>query len=355
MGRAHSRALYVLRTQEDAPAALPELHTVCGRDSGRLAAMRSRYGWAHLTTDWHQLVTNPDVALFVNAASNDLHAEPIRAALASGKHVLCEKPLGRNSAETRRMLAEARAAGVVHMCAFNYRFFPAIRLARHLIQSGEIGDVRHFRSRFLLGTAEIEDQRETPWRLQRESSGSGVIGDLLAHHIDLARYLVGEPVSVGASARTWQPERAGVRVDVEDSVTCVVEFDNGALGTLEASRAVPGHVLDSVIEVDGSRGSVGFDVRQTNELVLGRPTGRTAISVTQREHPFSELWWPPGHGVGWGDSFVHELRHFLGAAAGTWTVDPHGATFEDGHRCAQVCDALIDAARSGRRESVEPL
>jgi len=335
MGRTHSRALALLPTLEDEPAALPVLETICGRDPGRLAAMQRRYGWRRGEQDWRRLVEDPAVALFDNAATNDLHAEPTIAAARAGKHVLCEKPLGRNADEARAMLDAAEAAGVVHMCAFNYRFFPAIRLARELIAAGEIGEISHFRSRFLLATAANPDMPETAWRLQREQAGSGVVGDLLSHHIDLARYLAGEPTAVSAATRTWTPEREGVVVDVDDAVVCTIELAGGAIGTLEASRMTPGRVLDSVVELDGSKGFVAFDLHRLNELSVATADGvvRT-INVTEHEHPYIDLWWPRGQGLGWGDSFVHELRHFLGAAAGAWQVPPRSTTAGAAHRSA---------------------
>ncbi len=352
MGRAHSRALYLLPTLEDSPAALPALHTICGRDQRRLEQMRHRFGWQHARTDWHELIADPQVAALVIAATNDLHAEPAISALNRGKHVLCEKPLARSAVEARLMLDAANAAGTVHMCAFNYRFFPAIRLARELIGAGEIGDILHFRSRFLLASAADPNARETPWRLRRDSAGSGVIGDLLAHHVNLARYLVGEPSAVSAATRTGAPTRHGVTVDVEDAVVCAFEFADGALATMEATRLTPGHVLESAIELDGTRGTISFDIQTLNQLTVSTTAGRRAISVTEPEHPFLALWWPRGHGIGWGDSFIHQARHFLGAIAGAWPVAPHAATFHDGYRCAAVCDAVSAAAETGERHTI---
>ncbi|HEV7941534.1 MAG TPA: Gfo/Idh/MocA family oxidoreductase [Solirubrobacteraceae bacterium] len=352
MGQAHSRALYLLRTLEEHPAALPQLHTICGRNRERLEGMQRRYGWRQQSTDWRTMVADPEIQLFVNAATNELHAEPTIAAMQQGKHVLCEKPLARTATEAHAMLAAARQAEVVHMCAFNYRFFPAIRLAWEMIQAGEIGEPLHFRSRFLLSSGADPESPETAWRLQAQSAGSGVVGDVLAHHIDLARYLLGEPTSVDALTRTWTPERHGVTVDVDDAVVCTMEFAQGAIGVLEATRATPGHVLDSGIEIDGTRASLRFAVQRVNELTLSRDGRTSTIEVTAPEHPFLQMWWPRGHGIGWGDSFVHELRHFLGAAADAWPVAPHGATFEDGYRCALICDAVLASAASGTRQPI---
>jgi predicted dehydrogenase len=266
--------------------------------------------------------------------------------------VICEKPLARDAAEARAMLAAAEDAGVVHMCAFNYRFFPAVRFAKELVARGDIGEPRQWRSRFLIGAGAVPGDSETAWRLRRESAGSGVVGDLLAHHVDLARYLVGEIAAVSAAIRTWEGRPAGVEVDVEDSVVAAVEFAGGAVGTMEAGRMLPGQALASGVALDGSEGSIAFDVRSPSELTVSDARGATTISVTAPGHPFQELWWPRGHGIGWGDSFSHELRHFIGAIAGAWEVAPHGATFLDGVRCAEVCDAVLAAAVEGRRRQV---
>lgn len=354
MGRAHSRALYLLPALESDPAAVPVLQAICGRNRERLDQMQSRFGWRHALTDWRELVTDPSITAIVNTATNDMHAAPAIQAAAAGKHVLCEKPLGRGADEALAMFNAATNAGIVHMCAFNYRFFPAIRLCREMIEAGQIGEVLNFRSRFLLSSAADPASPETAWRLRSESAGSGVIGDLLAHHIDVARYLVGEPTAVSAATRIGMRERHGVTVDVEDAVVCTVEFAHGAIGTMEATRMTPGHVLDSAVEIDGTRASLTFDLQRLNELTVSSPAGVNTISVTAPEHPYLSLWWPHGHGIGWGDSFIHEARHFLGAITGAWPVAPHGATFLDGYRCALVCDAIVTAARTGVRQDISP-
>ena len=354
MGRAHARGFKALRELEPDPACLPRMVLACGRDRARLDRFGARYGFERTSDDWRQLVADPEIDVFDNAAPNDLHAEPAILAAEAGKHVICEKPLGRDVAEARRMLAAAEAAGVVHMCAFNYRFFPAVALARELIEAGAIGEPRVFRGRFLLGEHGAGGDGEVTWRMRRESAGSGVVGDLLAHHLDLARFLVGEPVAVGASSRAWPGELGGAGSEVEDSVVCALEFAGGALGSLEAGRALPGQVLVSAIEVDGSEGGIRFDLRNLNELTITDRGAARSVNVTGPEHPFAELWWPPGHGIGWADSFTLELRHFLGAVAGTWPLAPHGATFFDGLRCAEACEAVLSAAASGTRQPIAP-
>jgi predicted dehydrogenase len=352
MGAAHSRALHALRVME--PAARPRLVSICGRDPAAADEFRERYGWREAATDWRQQVADDRVAVFDNTAPNDLHLEPTLAAIRNGKHVLCEKPLARTAAEARRLWLEADRASVVHMCGFNLRFLPAVRLARELLEAGGLGEPTHFRARFLASSALRADQRRT-WRFRRASAGSGAVADLGSHLVDLARYLAGEPVAVSAATRTFVSDRDGEPVDVDDAFAAVVEFEGGAVGTLEASRAAGRRSNACGFEVDATRGSLGFDLDRLNELELitERKQARR-IDVTDPGRPFMELWWPaPGHPIGWGDSFAHELRHLIAAARGAGSVRPHGADFEDGYRCAEVCDAILRAAETGARQSIE--
>jgi predicted dehydrogenase len=350
MGRAHSRALRMLSTIEERPAAVPRLVSICGRDQAAVERARREWGWESATADWREQLADPRVGAFDNVGPNALHLEPSLAAVAAGKHVLCEKPLARTAFEARRLWTEARRAGVVHMCGFNLRFLPAVQLARDLIRAGELGEPTHFRARFLASSALDPDQRRT-WRFDRDEAGSGAVADLGSHIVDLARHLVGEPSAVSAATRTVVPTRDGQGVDVDDAFAAVVEFEGGAIGTLEASRVAGRRTGVCAFEVDGTRGSLCFDVARLNELEVTTTRKETRrLDVTGSGHPFMELWWPsPGHAIGWGDSFVHELRHFLAAVAARRSVRPLGADFEDGYRCALTCDAILEAATSGPR------
>jgi predicted dehydrogenase len=348
MGRAHSRALHMLGHLEERPAATPRLVSICGRDHAAVERARREWGWDCATSDWQAQLADDRVDVFDNVGPNAMHLEPSLAAVAAGKHVLCEKPLARTAFEARRLWTEARASGVVHMCGFNLRFLPAVQLARDLIRAGELGEPTHFRARFLASSALDPEQRHT-WRFDRGEAGSGAVADLGSHIVDLARHLVGEPLAVSAATRTVVPTRDGQPVDVDDAFAAVVEFDGGAIGTLEASRVAGRRTGVCGFEVDGTHGSLCFDVARLNELEITTVRKETRrLDVTGAGHPFMELWWPaPGHSIGWGDSFVHELRHFLAAVAGKRSVRPIGADFEDGYRCALVCDAILEAAASG--------
>ena len=343
MGKAHSRALRELR-HLDVPLR-PELVSISGRDPESLERARELWGWHEAVTDWREQIEDERIGLFVNAGPNALHAEPTAAAARAGKHVLCEKPLGLTAAESHELWQEAERGGVVHLCGFNYRFVPAVRLARELLEAGELGDVVHFRARYLQSWG--WDADPSLWRFDRTEAGTGALGDLGTHVIDLARHLVGEIASVSASVRTVIPGR-----EVDDHFVAAIEFENGVLGTLEASRLARGRINSNVFEVNGSRGSVAFDLERLNELEVAEGRSFRRVLVTEPNHPYMRFWWPPGHTIGWGETVVHELAHLLEAIGGEHEVAPHGATFEDGYRCAEVAEAILSSSESGRRAEV---
>ncbi|MGZ4257095.1 MAG: Gfo/Idh/MocA family protein [Gaiellaceae bacterium] len=343
MGTAHSRALLALQ-HLDVPLR-PELVSISGRDREKLERARDRFGFAEAVTDWREQVADERIEIFDNTGPNAVHAEPTLAAARAGKHVVCEKPLGLTADESHRLWQEAARVGVRHLCGFNYRFVPAVRHARELLEAGELGEVVHFRGRYLQSWGWDADPAR--WRFDPAQAGTGALGDLGSHLIDLGRYLVGEIASVSALVRTFVPGR-----EVDDQFTAVVEFENGAAGTLEASRLARGRLNSNVFEVNGSKGSLVFDLERLNELQVADGQGFRRVLVTQPDHPYLRYWWPPGHTIGWGDTFVHELAHLLEAIAGEHDVEPHGATFQDGYRCAEVVDAILRSAESGRREEV---
>jgi predicted dehydrogenase len=347
MGKAHSNAYKTLAYMTWPPPYMPELVAIAGRNEEAVAEAARRYGFTDAVTDWKQLVADDRIQLFDNAGPNALHAEPTIAAAEAGKHVICEKPLGRDAAESYETWQRVRAAGVKHMCAFNYRFVPAVRLARQMIEAGELGEIQHFRGAYLQewGTTEGEI-----WRFTKAEAGSGALGDLGAHVIDLARYLVGgEITDVSAMTQTFMPGR-----DVDDAVESVVKFDGGAVGTIEASRFCQGRKNHFTWEINGSKGSLSFDLERLNELEYSEGNqGFRTILVSEADHPFWEHWWPQGHMIGWEHSFVHEIHHLLTAIRDDTDVAPHGATLEDGYRAAEVCDAMLRSAEHGGRETVE--
>jgi predicted dehydrogenase len=349
MGKAHANGYKTLSYMAWPPPLRPRLVSIAGRDESAVAEAAGRYGFERYVTDWREQVTDPDIRLFDNGGPNNLHAEPTIAAAEAGKHVFCEKPLGRTADESYEMWRRVAAAGVKHMTAFNYRFVPAVRLAREIVDSGELGEIRHFRGRYLQDWG--DDPSLDTWRFHADEAGSGALGDLGAHVVDLARYLVGDIATVSALVKTFLPGR-----EVDDAIEAAVEFENGAIGTIESTRLALGRRNAFQWEINGSTGSLAFDMERLNELQVfkngSRTRGFSTVLVSEPEHPFWEHWWPPGHIIGWGDTFVNELWHFLRAVKGETDVAPLGATFEDGYRAAEVCDAIVRSGRSGKREQL---
>jgi len=359
MGKAHANAYRTLQYMTWPPPLRPVLVAIAGRNTEAVAEAAQRYGFSESVHDWRALVADERVALVDNSGPNSLHADATIAAARANKHVFCEKPLGRTAAESHQIWSAAAAAGVKHMCAFNYRFVPAVRLARELIAEGELGEIYHFRARYLQEWI-IDPQFERVWRLDKEVAGSGALGDLGAHIIDLGRFLVGEIAAVSGLTRTFIPERPGGRVDVDDAFEAIVDFECGAVGTLEASRFCQGRKNTMAFEVNGAKGSIAFDLERLNELqvhLIGSTPGASAqgfrqILVSENYHPFWEWWWPHGHTIGWEHTFIHEIHHLLHAIATGADVRPLGADFEDGYRAAEVCDAILRSNETGERQMV---
>ncbi len=355
MGKAHTNAFKKIPYMMYPPPAIPRLAALCGRNEEATRAAAERYGYEKVYTDWREMIADPAVHIFDNGGPNNIHAEPTIAAAQAGKHVLCEKPLARTAAEAKTMLDAVNAAGVKHMVAFNYRFVPAIRLAYDLISSGKLGRIYHFRAVYLqewimphYGTGMI-------WRTDKDVAGSGALGDLGAHIIDLARFLCGEIKSVGALTKTFIPERSGQKVEVDDAFVSVAEFENGAVGTLEASRFAGGNKNGEKLEINGEKGSIRFNMERMNELEVfwvgeepKETQGWRTVLVSESYHPWWSNWWPQGHIIGWEHTFIHEITHFLDCIVNDKDVAPFGANFEDGYRAAVVCDGILESAATRR-------
>ena len=364
MGKAHVNAYRTLPYMVLPPPAVPRLVAIAGRNEDSVREAAARYGFETHYTDWRRLISEPKIQLFDNGAANDVHAAPCIAASEAGKHLLCEKPLARDATEAKQMLEAARHARIKHMVGFNYRFVPAVRLAYDLVRGGHLGMIRHFRAAYQQDWITDPDFPRT-WRLDRKTAGSGALGDLGSHIIDLARFLVGEPRAVAAMTKTFIEERplpdgAGRgKVDVDDAFAAVIDLEGGCLGTLEATRFALGRKNHQVFEINGSKGSLSFDLERLNELNVywqdgehAGTRGWTEVLVTEATHPFMASWWPPGHVIGWEHTFVHEIAHLFEAIAGDRDVAPLGATFDDGYRNAVICDAILESARTGRRVEI---
>lgn len=363
MGRAHTNALKKLPYMIYPPPAVPKLIAVCGRNEAATREMARRFGYEGYYTDWRKMLEDDRIKLFDNGGPNDVHLEPCVAAAEAGIHILCEKPLGRTAEEAKAMRDAAEKAGVKHMVAHNYRFVPALRHARDLIASGALGRLYHFRAMYLQDWLMPHFNTARLWRMDKSVAGSGAIGDLASHIIDLGRFLLGaEFKSVSAVTRTFIEERplpdgSGLgKVDVDDAFAAVIEFDNGVIGTLEGSRLAAGRKNYEMIEVNGEKGSLYFNLERMNELNVfwaeeehKETLGFHNVLITEDYHPWLEHWWPAGHIIGWEHTFVHEIAHFLDCIFNGKAVAPFGADFDDGYRQAVVADAIVESARSGRQ------
>ncbi|QCW02340.1 Gfo/Idh/MocA family protein [Natrinema pallidum] len=350
MGKAHANAMARLPMFfPDAPEI--ERSVLVGRDEDALTEAAARLGFVSISTDWVEVVDDVDV--FYNLGPNHVHREPSVAALEAGTPVFCEKPLAPTLEEAGVMAEAARAAGddVPAGCAFNYRFVPAIRYAKRLLEDGDLGELRHVRGRYLQDWL-VDPDAPWSWRNDAELAGSGALGDLGAHTVDLLRFLVGSDDLAGGIERvsghlqTFVDERPVEDDDgetrpvtVDDAYSAHLEFENGAMGTIEASRFATGHKNDHTIEIHGSNGSLRFSLERLNELEVLREgdRGYETILVTDENDPYVDHWWPPGHVLGWEHTFVHENYEFLSAVANGHAFEPN---FDDGLAAQQVLDAI---------------
>ncbi|MCV9884330.1 Gfo/Idh/MocA family protein [Metabacillus halosaccharovorans] len=359
MGKAHSHAY------RDLPLFFPntvhpEMKVICGRNPEGVAEAAKQFGWEEYTTDWKELIQRDDIDLIDINAPSDVHKEITIAAAKAGKHVFCEKPLALTLEDSREMLEVVEAAGVKHMVGFNYRFAPAVMLAKKLIDEGRLGDIYHFRAWFLQDWL-IDPNFPLAWRLQKEIAGSGSHGDLGAHLIDLAHYLIGDMTEVIGMSETFIKQRpittgtSGLsaggsdenaekgEVTVDDATLFLTRFANGALGSFEATRYAAGHRCTNSFEINGSKGSVIFDFERMNELQVYFTDDRDDVQgfrrvlATDPAHAFAENWWPPGHTIGYEHTFIHEVVELMEAFKEDRQPVPN---FRDGVKCQQVLEAV---------------
>ncbi|MET9391140.1 Gfo/Idh/MocA family oxidoreductase [Streptomyces sp. NPDC006624] len=365
MGAAHSQGWRTAGRVFDLPLN-PVQAVICGRDRSAVRVAADRHGWESVETDWRALVERDDVDLVDICTPGDSHAEIALAALAAGKHVLCEKPLANTVEEATAMAQaaeEAHRRGQIAMVGFNYRRVPATTLARRMVAEGRLGRLRHVRVTYLQDWL-VDPAFPLTWRLRREQAGSGSLGDLGAHIIDLAQYLTGERLSgVSALTETFVRERplptgatsglsavsaAGTgEVTVDDAALFTARFPSGAIASFEATRYATGRKNALRIELNGERGSLAFDLERLNELSFhdgtdpGAEAGFRRILVTEPDHPYLEAWWPPGHGLGYEHTFVHQARDLVHAIAEGRRPEP---SFADGLQVQRVLAAVEESA-----------
>ncbi|MFJ2759491.1 Gfo/Idh/MocA family protein [Nocardioides sp. NPDC087217] len=360
MGAVHSHAWRSAHRFFDLPLT-PRMQVLCGRDATRVAEAATRFGWEESVTDWRDVIARDDVDLVDVCTPGDTHAEIAIAALEAGKHVLCEKPLANSVAEAERMAAAAAVAaerGVRAMVGFTYRRVPAIALARKLVADGRLGELHHVRAQYLQDW--LADP-ETPlsWRLDKTKAGSGALGDIGAHVIDLTQHITGDRIlEVSGMLETFVKERpvaetssglsatAGTErgpVTVDDAAVFLARFAGGAVGSFEATRFATGRKNAIRIEINGSKGSLAFDFEDMNVLHFHDATlpaaegGFRRIVVTEPEHPWVAAWWPPGHGLGYEHGFTHQVVDLVRALGEGAEPTP---TFADGLQVQRVLAAV---------------
>jgi predicted dehydrogenase len=355
MGKAHSNAYWQVARFFDLQS-VPRMRAICGRDEEAVKAAADAFGWEGYETDYHRLLERDDIDLIDVATPGNTHHEIAVAALEAGKHVLCEKPLANTLEEAREMLEAAEAAGAVNMVCFNYRRAPAVQLAKKLVDEGRLGEIRHWRAVYLQDFI-LDPEFPLIWRFNKEVAGSGALGDLGAHLIDLAHYLVGSIEEVIGATGTFIRERplepggdGRGPVTVDDAAAFLARFENGAMGTFEATRLAPGRKNHNSFEINGSNGSLVFDLERMNELEVyfaddpPEVSGFRTVIVTEPDHPYVGAWWPPGHIIGYEHTFVHTIKDLLDGISAGKSPAP---TFEDGFRCQAVLDAVERSVRGG--------
>lgn len=353
MGKAHSHAW------RNVGAYFPEAPRVrqqvlVGRDPGQVKAAARDYGWSESATDWASVLERDDVDIVDVCVPGHLHAEIALAALAAGKHVLVEKPLANTVPEAEQLAAAAAQAhgrGVVSMVGFNYRRVPALALARRMVAAGRLGHVREVRASYLQDWLADAGAPMT-WRLRQDTAGSGALGDLGSHVVDLVRFLLDDEVAtVTGDLHTFTPERSGPdgveRVTVDDAAWAWLGMASGARASVEVSRVATGRKNGLRLELYGTEGALTFDLERLNELeVTGREGGFERILVTEPGHPYVDAWWPPGHTLGWDHTFIHQASELLCAIATGERVRP---SFDDGLAVQRTLAAVEDSARDSSR------
>jgi predicted dehydrogenase len=367
MGKAHSNAYRQMPHFFYPPPAMPVMKMICGIGAAEVQKAQDQLGWEEGTESWEELVARDDIQVFDNCGPNNIHMDPCIAAAEAGKHIICEKPLALNAKDAALMAHAVSQSGVKAMVAFNYRRVPAIVLAKKLIDDGMIGKIYHYRAVYLQDWI-MDPNFPLVWRLQKELAGSGPNGDLNAHILDLSNFLVGKVSKVCGMTETFIKERplegpAGGalgaakasgkkmgKVTVEDAAIFMAKFQNGALGTFEATRFAKGRRNYNRIEINGSKGSLAFNLERFNELEFFSEDdpkfaqGFRTINVTEAVHPYTANWWPAGHIIGWEHTFIHEIFEFFKCIAEDTEVTPN---FDDGVYNNKVLDAVLESAAKG--------
>lgn len=350
MGRAHSNAYRQVNRYFSLPRTV-RMKTICGRDPVSLERARIELGWEDCATDWRTILDDPEIDVVDIAAPGNLHAEIAIAAARAGKAVWCEKPLANTLSEAQLMADAVAQAGVHNGIFHNYRKLPAVQLAKDMIVSGQLGEIRHYRGVYLQDWL-TDPSAPFSWRVARETAGAGALADLGSHAVDLARHLVGEIIRVNGVTKTFVTERpseqGSMAVDVPDAAMMLAEFANGCAGTIEVSRCALGRKNHNRFEINGTKGSVVFDLERLNEIQICRGGGIETVQVTG-DYPYADAYWPTGHGMGYEHSFINWVADAVRSYdAGT----PMNPDFADGLQTQRVLQAVEDSAASGNWQTI---
>jgi predicted dehydrogenase len=359
MGRAHSngyrRVSNFFKLDYE-----PVLKAACARSEDKIKAFADQWGYESIETDWRKLIARKDIDAIDICTPNNTHAEIAIAAAKAGKMVLCEKPLSMNGPEGRKMVAVVEKAGVPNMVWYNYRRVPAVTLAKQFIDEGRLGQVFHYRAKFLQDwtiSPELPQGGAGLWRLDVKAAGSGVTGDLLAHCIDTAVWLNGSMDKVSAMTETFVKERKHAlsgkveKVGIDDACAFLARFKNGSLATFESTRYARGHKALYTFEINGEHASIAWDLSDLHRLQFfdhkdeGKTRGWRSIHVTDGDHPYMDKWWVPGLQIGYEHSFVHQVADFI---AGLSSGKPASPTFRDALETQYICDAVLKSGKSGK-------
>ena len=360
MGRAHSNAWRQVAKFFDTPLN-PVLQVVCGRDREDLEVFAERWGWNEVGTDWAKVIERDEIDVVDIALPTHLHAETAIAAAEAGKHIFCEKPFCNTLNQAQAMLEAAELAGVVHYLNHNYRRCPAVHLAKQLIDSGELGEILHWRGAYQQSWL-LNPNHPIDWKLKKKTAAAGPLWDLGSHAVDLAHYLVGDFSSITCQTAQFQetrplaedPSKTG-QVEVECSALMLAEFENGAQGSIETTRYASGRRNRHTFEIYGTGGALTWDMEDMNRLKFYSEkdhrsmAGFRDIMVNEPLHEYAKNWWPPGHIIGYEHGFVHAAADFLEAIADKSGITPD---FRDGVRITRVLEAALSSAESGSRVKI---
>jgi predicted dehydrogenase len=357
MGKAHSNAYRQVGRFFDLPIEVG-MHTICGRNAAAVAQAAQKMGWSKSETDWRRVIENPEIDIIDISTPGDSHCEIALAAAQAGKIVFCEKPIGNTLDEAKSMLDAVKAAAVANAVFHNYRKAPAVALAKKMIADGRLGTIYHMRATYLQDWI-ADPNFPLVWRLQKEHAGSGAHGDICAHIIDLGRHLLGEFDEVCGTLHTFVKKRPLVGaiddrlgasasnemgdVTVDDASMFLARFQNGALGTFEASRFAVGRKNYNRFEINGSRCSLVFNLERMNELEFydaTEPTethGFRVIQATEGDHPYAGHYWPVAHIIGYEHTFINLIADALTAID---KGEPCSPDFVDGYENQRVLDAV---------------